>query len=51
MAPRHPSALLCYRSKGGPRFGTLPAQIVNQFGTDDIRMIHRRELCVPSTLP
>ena len=51
MAPRHPSVLLCYRAKGGPRFGTIPAQIVNQFGTDDISMIHRRELCVPSTLP
>jgi hypothetical protein len=50
-APRHPSALLCYRAKSGPRFGTLPGKIVNQFGPDDISMIHRRELCVPSTLP
>ena len=49
-APAHPAVLMCYRSKAGPRFGTLDAQIANQFGRDDIRLIHRRELCVPSTM-
>ena len=50
-APSHALLLLCYRSKGGPRFGTVEAQISNQFGPDGGTLIHRRELCVPSTLP
>lgn len=49
-APTHPGVLLCYRSKSGVRFGTLGAHILNQFGPDDVTLIHRRELCVPSTL-
>jgi hypothetical protein len=50
MAPNHPALLLCYRSKDGPRFGTLEMQLNNQFGADSGSLIHRRELCVPSTL-
>jgi hypothetical protein len=47
-APTHPNMLLCYRSKSSVRFGTVPAFITNQFGSDDLTLIHRRELCVPS---
>ena len=47
-APQHPNTLLCYRSKSSVRFGTFSAHIANQFGTDDLTVIHRRELCVPS---
>jgi hypothetical protein len=32
------------------RFGTLTAHILNQFGSDDVTLIHRREPCVRSTL-
>jgi len=49
-APTHPGVLLCYRSKSSVRFGTLDAHILNQFGPDNVTLIHRRELCVPSTL-
>ena len=49
-APVHPALLLCYRSKAGPRFGTVDMSIDNQFGSDGGKLIHRRELCVPSTL-
>ena len=49
-APSHPNTLLCYRSKSSVRFGTVPAHINNQFGTDDLLLIHRRELCVPTVL-
>ena len=48
-APSHPDLLLCYKSKSSARFGTLVAHIDNQFGPDDVTLIHRRELCVPST--
>src|SRR5262249_25661015 len=48
-APNHAELLLCYRSKSSVRFGTKDAHILNQFGTDDLTLIHRRELCVPST--
>jgi hypothetical protein len=47
-APQHPNTLLCYRSKSSVRFGTISAHVANQFGTDDLTLIHRRELCVPS---
>jgi hypothetical protein len=49
-APSHPNNLLCYRSKSSVRFGTVPAFIDNQFGNDDLLLIHRRELCVPTVL-
>jgi hypothetical protein len=49
-APNHPGLLLCYRARAQARFGTVDAQILNQFGPDDTRLIHRREFCVPSTV-
>jgi hypothetical protein len=50
-AKTRPRLLLCYTSRG-PNFGTPEGQIHNQkFGTDGVQLIHRRELCVPSTLP
>ena len=49
-APTHAGLLLCYRSKSAAGFGTVPAHLLNQFGPDDVTLIHRRELCVPSTL-
>ena len=48
IAPSHPGLLLCYKSKSSSGFGTLTAHINNQFGPDDVTLIHRRELCVPS---
>jgi hypothetical protein len=48
-APSHPTYLMCYRTVGTP-FGTLAAHINNQFGLDDVTLIHRRELCVPSSV-
>jgi len=47
-APSHPGLLLCYKAKSSSRFGTTTAHINNQFGPDDVTLIHRRELCVPS---
>jgi hypothetical protein len=47
-APSHPGALLCYKSRASANFGTIEANIANQFGTDHVTLIHRRELCVPS---
>jgi hypothetical protein len=48
-APLHPDHLLCYKTRSETRFGTLDASVANQFGADDdLRLIHRRELCVPS---
>ena len=50
-APDHPDLLLCYKSKSSTKFGTIVAHIDNQFGPDDVTLIHRRELCVPSFNP
>src|SRR5262249_1755820 len=47
-APSHPGLLLCYKAKARAQFGTLTALINNQFGPDDVTLIARRELCVPS---
>jgi hypothetical protein len=47
-APTHPDHLLCYKTKSSPAFGTKEAAINNQFGPDQVTLIHRRELCVPS---
>jgi hypothetical protein len=49
-APNHPGLLLCYRTRAQTGFGTVDAQILNQFGPDDVRLIHRKELCIPSTM-
>lgn len=46
-APNHPTSLICYKTKGG-RFGASTRTITNQFGLDEVTVIHRRELCVPS---
>ncbi|MGH7893566.1 MAG: DUF7450 family protein, partial [Candidatus Binatia bacterium] len=48
-APAHPTHLLCYRAKG-ISFGTLGAHVNNQFGPDDVTLIHRRELCLPASV-
>jgi len=46
--------LLCYQlrpTKGIPTFhGPFPVFIDNQFGPDELRLQHARELCVPSTM-
>lgn len=47
-APLHPDHLLCYKAKSETKFGDVFVTIDNQFGPDDLRLIHRRELCVPS---
>src|SRR5262245_13269363 len=46
-APTHPEHLLCYKTKGTP-FGQSTHTIDNQFGHDDVTMIKRKELCLPS---
>ncbi len=46
-APDHPGHLLCYKTKTFP-FADSEHSIANQFGTDQVTLIHRRELCVPS---
>src|SRR5262249_55137324 len=50
-APGHAGASLCYKPKASTKFGTILAHINNQFGPDDVTLIHRRELCVPSSNP
>jgi hypothetical protein len=46
-APSHPDHLTCYKSRG-PGLAQSTHSIANQFGTDEVKVIHRRELCVPS---
>jgi hypothetical protein len=46
-APSHPDHLMCYQTRGSP-FGTSQHTIANQFGPDEVTVIHRRELCVPA---
>jgi hypothetical protein len=47
-APLHPDHLLCYKTRSTTTFGTVDVSISNQFGPDQLTLIHRRELCVPS---
>jgi hypothetical protein len=47
-APTHPGHLLCYKTRSDTRFGTVEKVIENQFGPDDVKVIARRELCVPA---
>jgi hypothetical protein len=48
-APLHPDYLLCYKTtKASLKFGQIDVTADNQFGPDQLRLIHRRELCVPS---
>jgi len=47
-APIHPDHLLCYKTKSLAKFGEKDVTIANQFGDDQLTLIHRRELCVPS---
>jgi hypothetical protein len=47
-APFGPDHLLCYKARSVTPFGTLDVALENQFGPDQARLIHRRELCVPS---
>ncbi len=49
-APSDPTSLLCYRARGPSSFGTLQGHIDNQLGPHDITLIHRRELCLPSSV-
>ncbi len=42
--------LLCYRPSSDAAFGTVAAFTQNQFGADKAKLIHRREVCVPSRL-
>jgi len=46
-APSHPNHLLCYRTSGG-RFGEETHSITSQFGTRDVLLIQRQDLCVPA---
>jgi len=46
-APSHPDHLTCYKARGGKFNGSVHT-MNNQFGVDDVTVIHRRELCVPS---
>jgi hypothetical protein len=46
-APHHPDHLTCYKTRDG-RFPESTHTIDNQFGLDEVKLIHRRELCVPS---
>src|SRR5262249_33484157 len=46
-APSHPEHLLCYKTKGTP-FGQQAHTIDNQFGHDDVTVIKRKDLCLPS---
>jgi hypothetical protein len=47
-APLHPDHLLCYKAKSATPFGDIDVNVANQFGPDQYRLIHRRELCVPA---
>ncbi len=47
-APSHPDHLLCYKTRSKPGFGSANVSIDNQFGTDQLTLIDRRELCVPA---
>jgi hypothetical protein len=49
-APSHPGHLLCYKTASRTPFGTIVKPISNQFGPDEVTLIHRRELCVPALL-
>ena len=46
-APSHPDHLTCYKTQDG-QFPQSTHTITNQFGLDEVTLIHRRELCVPS---
>jgi hypothetical protein len=49
-APLHPGHLLCYKTKSLTKFGTIVKEIDNQLDANRVvTLIHRRELCVPST--
>ncbi len=45
-APSHAGHLLCYKTRPFP-FAEGTHAISNQFGADQVTLIHRRELCVP----
>jgi hypothetical protein len=47
-APQHPFHLLCYKTKNSA-FGMEQTFTNDQFGPAQPLLIHRRELCVPST--
>jgi hypothetical protein len=47
-APSHPDHLLCYKARAQAKFGTIDVTIDNQFGPDQVTIVHRRELCVPA---
>jgi hypothetical protein len=48
-APQHIPHLLCYTTKTKTKYNGVEAFTNSQFGPDDLELIHRRELCVPST--
>ncbi len=49
-APAHPQALLCYKTRARLGFVGPGVETLNQFGSDTMDLIHRRELCLPSFL-
>lgn len=42
--------LMCYRSRSATNFGTVPVGLLDVFGTLDVRLIRRQEVCAPATV-
>jgi YVTN family beta-propeller protein/cysteine-rich repeat protein len=47
-APTRGDDLLCYTTRSAASFGDEVVYTQNRFGPDEARLIHRRELCVPT---
>jgi YVTN family beta-propeller protein/cysteine-rich repeat protein len=47
-APARTDDLLCYTTRSAFPFGDERVYLQNRFGPDEARLIHRRELCVPT---
>jgi hypothetical protein len=48
-APTHPGHLLCYKTRNHTPFAERTANVVDQFGLQNVLLHRRIELCVPST--
>jgi hypothetical protein len=47
-APAHPEHLLCYKTRNNTAFAQRTATLNDQFGIENVNIIRRIELCVPS---
>ena len=47
-APDNTADLFCYTTRSESSFGDVRLFTRNRFGTDEARLIHRRDLCVPA---